>query len=368
VSSVGHVMIGVGNGSETFVAQTVRETDRRGWRAFVLAVNRAGRFDAIPSQRIHVTEPAPLARRAFDKLARRPPQRRFSERAAQPARKWGLELLHAHFGWSAGYALPLSRALGLPLVVTFYGSDASAPPVDRYRPVLEHAARVIAVSEYVGERLRALGFTGPIELIRNGVNLTKLTPRTQAPAVKKLVFVGRMVAVKGADVLLRAMPEILARHPDATLELIGDGEALEALRRLAVDLRIMNAVEFRGARDHEYALRAITEASAVVVPSRMLPSGQAESSSMAFKEALALGVPVVATSSGGLPETCPPPLRSELAVPGDPRSLAASALRILDAPDLDRRAAIGRAWVSERFNSDVVTEQLLDTYAQAVRG
>jgi glycosyltransferase involved in cell wall biosynthesis len=233
--------------------------------------------------------------------------------------------------------------------------------------VLEHAARVIAVSEYVGERLRALGFTGPIELIRNGVDLAKLTPRAQAPAVKKLVFVGRMVAVKGADVLLRAMPEILARHPEATLELVGDGDEREAVRRLASELRITNAVEFRGARDHDYVLRAIAGASAVVVPSRTFPGGQAESSSMAFKEALALGVPVVATASGGLTETCPPALRPELAVPGDPASLAASALRVLDAPDIDRRAAIGRAWVSERFDSDVVTEQLLDTYAQVVR-
>jgi glycosyltransferase involved in cell wall biosynthesis len=359
-------MIGVGNGSETFVAQTVRETDRRGWRAFVLAVDSAGRFDAIPAQRVHVTEPAPFARRVLDKLTRRPPQQRFTDRAAPPAQAWGLDLLHAHFGWSARYALPLSHALGLPLVVTFYGSDASAPPIDGYRSVLAHASRVIAVSEYVAGRLRALGFDGPIELIRNGVDLARLQPRAHAPAPKKLVFVGRMVAVKGADVLLHAMPKVLACHPDARLELIGDGEQRPGLQRLAEQLRIAPAVQFRGSLDHDDVLRAIADAFAVVVPSRTLPGGQAESSSMAFKEALALGVPVVATASGGLTETCPPPLRQELAVPGDAASLAASALRVLDAPDIDRRAAIGRAWVSERFDSELVAEQLLETYAEAV--
>jgi glycosyltransferase involved in cell wall biosynthesis len=363
-------MLGVGNRSETFVQQTVGGTDRLGWRAYVLGLNRAGPFDAVAPERIHTTEPAPVLRRIVDRVTRRAPEARFTARAQRSARAWEIALIHAHFGWSAPYAAALARATGVPLLVTFYGSDASAPPPMRYRHVLEQSQRVIAVSEYVTDRLRALGFTGPIELIRNGVDLSRLTPRTSAPTLaqgRRLLFVGRLVEVKGADVLMRAMPAVLAKHPDTRLELIGEGPERQPLGRLARQLGIERAIRFRGGVDHHQVLEAMARAHAVVVPSRVMPGGQAEASSMAFKEALALGVPAIATASGGLTEACPPALRQELAAPGDPTALAGAIMSLLDDPDRwPHRATLGRLWLAEHYDANVAAGRIAECYAGAV--
>ncbi len=363
-------MVGVGNRSETFVQQTVGATDRLGWPAYVLGLNRAGPFDAVAPERIHTTEPAPVLRRVVDRVRRRPPEARFTARAQRSARDWDIALIHAHFGWSAPYGAALARATGVPLIVTFYGSDASAPPPTRYRHVLEQSQRVIAVSEYVADRLRALGFTGPIELIRNGVDLGRLTPRTSAPTLTRgarLLFVGRLIPVKGADVLVRAMPAVLAEHPDARLDLIGEGPERQPLELLATKLRIARAIRFRGALEHDQVLEAMTRAHAVVVPSRVMPAGQAEASSMAFKEALALGVPAIATASGGLTETCPPALRHELAAAGDPSALTAAIAAVLDDPDgWPHRTTLGRLWLTEHYDADAAAGRIAECYAGAL--
>ena len=98
-----------------------------------------------------------------------------------------------------------------------------------------------------------------------------------------------------------------------------------------------------------------------------MPTGQAETSSMVFKEALALGVPVAATASGALPETCPPAFRDRLATPGDPGALARAVLDVLDDPaGWQRRGQIGRRWVTEHYDLDELGGRLSRCYEHAL--
>ena len=316
--------------------------------------------------------------RAIGRLRRRTPEQRFADQAASCARAWRIGLLHAHFGWSGNYAAPLASLLDVPLVVTFYGSDATEPAQDTasgfpcgYSELFRQTQRVIAVSEYVERHLRALGYDGPVELIRNGLPLDRLEPRSTAPGTEdglRLLYVGRLVPFKGADVLLRAMPTILAAHPTARLDLIGDGPDRAACQAIASSMRLGDAVSFHGSRDHAAVVEAMRAAHVLVVPGRTMPSGQAETSSMVFKEALALGVPVAATASGALPETCPPAFRDQLAQAGDPLDLARAILSVLDDPGAwTSRAEEGRRWVLERFDLARIGERLSRYYADALR-
>jgi colanic acid/amylovoran biosynthesis glycosyltransferase len=381
---VAHVTIGVGNPSETFVEQAIAAVEKRGWESHVFGVHRHRNLDVLPPDRIVCTEGAAWLNRAAARLTWRSPHDRFARQLVAEAQARGIRIVHAHFGWSAVYAVPLARMLDRPLVVSFYGSDASvAPSVTRlprgrlpgrrwnpYDDVFRRATGVIAVSRYVEERLRRLGYQGSVKLVRNGVDTTQLPLRDQAPPLEpgpRLVFVGRLVSVKGADVLLDAMPEILLRHPSAQLEVIGDGDQRAALERRAHGLGVEHAVGFRGMLHHPRALAAMVGAHAVVVPSRVTKNGAAESSSMAFKEAMAMGVPVVATRCGGLAETCPPDLRHELVTPDDPAALARAVLAVIDAPQSwPARTAIGRSWVSERYNAQQLGDGLTACYATAI--
>jgi glycosyltransferase involved in cell wall biosynthesis len=363
-------MLDVGVRSETFVRNSIEVVEREGWESHVVGLNARGELDALQADRVHCTGGGTLLQRARTRLTQGTPERRFAEQALAYARANQVGLLHAHFGWSGNYAAPLAGLLGVPLVVTFYGSDATTP-AGSYAGLFRQTQHLIAVSEYVEHHLRALGYDGPVELIRNGLPLDRLEPRSAPPGIVdglRLVYVGRLLPVKGADVLLRAMPTILATHPTARLDLLGDGPERGACQAIASDLQLGDAVSFHGSRDPAATLDAIRAAHVVVVPGRTMPTGQAETSSMVFKEALALGVPVVATASGALPETCPPAFRHELAQPGDPLDLASAVLTVLEDPaGWVPRAEEGRRWVSERFDLARIGEHLSRYYADALR-
>lgn len=368
--SVAHVMLDVGVRSETFVTNAIEAVEREGWESHVVGLNVRGEFTAVPPDRVHCTGAGTLLQRGTARLKGHSPERRFAEQALGYAKDRRIDLLHAHFGWAGNYAAPLAALLGVPLVVTFYGTDA-AEPASPYTALFRQTNHVIAVSEYVRQRLRALGYDGPVELIRNGLPLSRLQMRAAPPPTDegvRLLYVGRLVAVKGADVLVRAMPMILADHPNVRLDIVGDGPERASIAAIASDLRLGDAVSFHGARDHGTVLEALRAAHVLVVPSRTMPNGQAETSSMVFKEALALGVPVAATASGGLPETCPPVFRGELARPGDPLDLARAVISVLREPSARAdRAQEGRRWVSERFDSERIGESLARYYAGALR-
>jgi glycosyltransferase involved in cell wall biosynthesis len=368
--SVAHVMLDVGVRSETFVTNAIEAVEREGWESHVVGLGLRGEFTAVPPDRVHCTGTGTLLQRGTARLKGRSPERRFAEQALGYVKGRRIDLLHAHFGWAGNYAAPLAELLGVPLVVTFYGTDA-AEPASPYTGLFRQTEHVIAVSDYVEQHLRALGYDGPVELIRNGLPLGRLEMRAAPPptdAGVRLLYVGRLVPFKGADVLVRAMPAILAAHPAARLDIVGEGPERASIEGIASDLRLGGAVSFHGARDHASVLEALRAAHVLVVPGRTMPSGQAETSSMVFKEALALGVPVAATASGALPETCPPAFREELARPGDPLDVARAVITVLREPGAwTDRAEEGRRWVSERFDLERIGESLARYYAGALR-
>src|SRR5205823_6408823 len=103
------------------------------------------------------------------------------------------------------------------------------------------------------------------------------------------------VPYKGLDVLLRALARLRPRRVDISLEVIGDGPARLRSEGLATELGLAGHVAFRGARPHAEVARALQRADMLVVPSRTMPTGQAESLSNVVKEGLAVGVELVAT-------------------------------------------------------------------------
>jgi colanic acid/amylovoran biosynthesis glycosyltransferase len=367
--AVAHVMLDVGVRSETFVTNAIEAVQAEGWESHVIGLRACGPLAAVPPDRIHCTGTGTLAERALTRLTKQTPERRFADQAHAYAREHNIGLLHAHFGWAGNYAAPLAELLEVPLVVTFYGTDA-AEPASPYEDLFDRLHRVVAVSDYVKQHLRGLGYDGAIDVIRNGLPLERLKVRTAPPAAEdglRLLYVGRLVPFKGAEVLLRAMPAILATHPTAHLDIIGEGSERRAFEAIAAELRLEDAVSFHGACDHAAVLEALRAAHVLIVPGKTMSTGQAETSSMVFKEALALGVPVAATASGALPETCPPEFRDRLATPGDPGALGRAVLDVLDDPaGWQRRAEIGRRWVAEHYDLDELGGRLSRCYEQAL--
>jgi glycosyltransferase involved in cell wall biosynthesis len=271
-------------------------------------------------------------------------------------------LVQAHFGPGGAMALPIARALGIPLVVTFHGADASKEThyrrrlvphtyARRLKALQREAALFVCVSEFVRDQLLARGFpANKLEIIHQGIEIEK-APADDifASGDPYLLFVGRFVEKKGVPHLIEAMRLAAARGTRARLLLVGDGPLAGALREQS---RGLESVSFLGWLPHSDVRRWMRGAAALCVPSIIARDGDAEGLPNVIYEAMAEGVPVIATSSAGIAEAVEHGGTGLLVPPGDPPALADAIERLIGQPDLRRRlGAAGRAAAVERFGA-----------------
>lgn len=373
---VAHHMRRFGKRSETFVSDAIVAVQAHGWEGWVVTaeLEQPPLPPVPPPERVLMGVAPSAAGRLLGRVRRLDAAQRRGRRLVAPVAQVAPRLIHAHFGWAGVDAMLAARQLGLPLVVSFHATDVTVYPnrgPDEARwtwQLYDQVAVGTSVSSFVDDALRRAGYAGPLVRVPAGVRMDQfpLTPPDRHDGEDRLVFVGRLVARKGLDVLLRALAEVRARRPGVVLTVVGEGEQLAELEALADALGLSGAVRWRGALPHAAVRQAMQDGDVVVMPSRTMPDGEAEGSPVVTKEALAIGRPVVATDSGGISETLPPALRGELVAYDDPDALAAQLLRVLEQADWSARIDLGRRWVEQEFDWDVLGGRLASTYEQAL--
>ena len=253
-----------------------------------------------------------------------------------------VDVLHAHKLLSpASAALLASPLRRVPIVVTAHASGSVGDVASLARQGVFGRARLaalraradalVAVSAPIREELLAAGFRGErVHLVPNGVDPRRHFPVDDGERRRARHALG-LPPEKGVDVLVDAWAEARRRGCVATLVVVGDGAERTALERRARELGILGSVRLAGAAaDVAPWLRA---ADAFALPSRT------EGVSVALLEAMATGLPVVATDVGGTAAATGG--AAVLVPPGDARALGAALTALLDAPD--RAAALGAA-------------------------
>lgn len=204
----------------------------------------------------------------------------------------------------------------------------------------------VAVSDFLRGHMDS-GFR-PIVTIPNGVDLDVYRPLA-SPTSKDALVIGcmsRLIPGKGVEDVLVAAQELVPRG--ARLRIAGDGPARSRLERLAEQLEIRESVEFVGWIQDESDVAAFWSACDVAVAA---PNDWVESFGLAAVEAMACGVPVVATLGGALPETVVHERTGFLVEPRDTLALAATLLAYLeDASLVEAHGAAAREWCEQRFD------------------
>jgi colanic acid/amylovoran biosynthesis glycosyltransferase len=271
-------------------------------------------------------------------------------------------VLHAHFGRGGALALPIARTLGIPLVVTFHGADATKETHYRRRLVpriygrrlaalQREAALFVCVSEFVRDRLLARGFpSDKLEVIHQGVELDPApTGEPQTAADPYVLFVGRFVEKKGVPHLIEAMRLLDARGSAARLVLIGDGPLSGALREQAQGLK---RVAFLGWLPNSEVRRWMRGAIALCVPSVTGRDGDSEGLPTVIFEAMAEAVPVVGSDHAGIAEAVEHGRTGLLVPEGDPSALADALASLIESRELRQRLGTeARAVAAERFSA-----------------
>jgi glycosyltransferase involved in cell wall biosynthesis len=273
---------------------------------------------------------------------------------ADHMRARGVVHLHNHIAKSSCTVAMLASAVsGIPYSFTLHGPDIFFEPYHwRLDAKIARAAFVACISHFC--RSQAMIFSSPahwdrLHIVHCGVD-PSLYDSPRETAGKRVLFVGRLAAVKGVPVLFQAMTEIASDHPDLSLTLIGDGPERRALEDQARAMGLSGNVHFAGYKGQAEVAAALRDTDLLVLPSF------AEGLPVVLMEALAARVPVVTTRIAGVGELVEDGTSGRLVAPGDPVALAAALRAVLEATPEDRAAMgnAGRARVQAEFDS--VTE------------
>jgi len=210
-------------------------------------------------------------------------------------------LVHINsYGRSVLFHLMTANAHPAPMLVTLHQSlpDQPVGPDTVLVKLLAAADWVVAVSDAVLAHATQLaqGIIQRSSVIHNALEISAGGPVPISFDRPRLLCIGRLVAEKGFDLALSAFATVLERFPGAHLVIVGEGPERKNLAKRVAELRLSNAVEFVGAVPPEDVPRWISEATMLLIPSRV------EGFGLVALEAALLGRAVVATCVGGLPE------------------------------------------------------------------
>lgn len=293
------------------------------------------------------------------------------ERLARWLRERRVDVFHLHagIGWEGHTATYAARGAGVPAVVrTEHLSDMITDPEERanHHRLLLAVDRLICVSHGACRSMRRAGVSeAKLAVVRNGVSSAtgdcdRGRARAQlgvSPGVPLVLTVARFTEQKGHRVLLDAMPMILERHPAVRFLWAGDGPLTRDLSSEVHARGLAEQVRLLGRRDDVGALLAA--ADLFVLPSLF------EGLPLSVLEAMASGLPVVATRTCGTDEAVLDGVTGRLAPPGDDRALAAAVSDVLDNPE--RAAALGAAgrqrWL-ETFSATRMVQETAVVYEE----
>lgn len=229
-----------------------------------------------------------------------------------------------------------------------------------YLPRIRRVDRVLVPSRYFSEALRRDVGRVPTYVVPNGIELPSRAP---ARETGRLLFVGRLEAVKGAALLLEAFARVLPRHPAARLTLIGRGTQQQHLEDLAERLDVAGNVRITGYVPDEELLEAYRDSTAVVIPS----IGPENFPTVAL-EALGVGRPLIGTRVGGIPELIGHGDNGLLVEPGDAAALADAMSSLLGDADLAARMGARSAERAGEYGVARFLDRLEEHYRDVIRG
>ena len=280
------------------------------------------------------------------------------------------DLIHAHFASGGRTVLPLARSLGVPLVVTLHGKDVTlrARHPDLYRRLGEEAARFLCVSRFIRDCALAAGFPPEkLEVHSIGIDRRSFAPAPVPQSGHGILFVGRLVEKKGCEYLVRAMQRVQQEHPGSELTVIGDGPLRLPLKELARSLSIR--CRFLGSQFAPAVRQELERARVFCVPSVTAADGDSEGLGMVFAEAQAMGVPVISTTHGGVPEIVIDNVTGLLAPERDYAALAGRISLLLGNDALwEKFRDAGILHIERHFDLLAQTAMLEDIYDGVLSG
>jgi glycosyltransferase involved in cell wall biosynthesis len=344
-------------GTERQMIELIRRLDRRRWNVHVACLRNEGAwFERIASAAPCVTFPV--------SSFKRPRVLYQLQSFVRWCRTNRFPIVHAVDITANIFGLPGAALAGVPVRV---GTRRELDPGRKAHVLLTQRAAyscahvIVANAQAAADRLRLEHVPEhKVAVVPNGLDVGRFSTRRVQRPLRRVVMVANLRPEKGHDVLIDAASHVLARFPDARFQLIGGGTEHQRLVALADTRGVSHAVSFLG---HSEAIpEQLAAADLFVLPSR------SEALPNAVLEAMAGGLPVVASAVGGILEVIEEGKTGLLVPAGDSRALANAVSRLMsDGALATRLGAAARAHVEARYSFDRMVASFENIYLTQLR-
>lgn len=282
-------------------------------------------------------------------------------KSAQLIKREKINFLHCNGFLSGLLGFLLSRIYRTPYIITVQRMETKKGFLRKM--VYRRAICCIAASRAVENYFREIGSKNVV-VIPNGIDISRFANLSKQASRQKLdlrdgfcvMTVARLEKVKGVDCLIKAA-SILKNGPVPIFLIIGDGSQRKNLERLVKQLGLQEKVRFLGEIENEKIPAYLAAADCFCLPSRQ------EGFGIAVLEAQASGVPVVASSIGGIIDLIETEKTGILVPPGSPEQIARAIKRIQDEPELARQLVKNAQQSLGKYNWDNIAERVYDIYS-----
>lgn len=294
-----------------------------------------------------------------------PAQRERYDQVLTHLEKLAPDVVLAEYGPTGVALMDVCKELSIPLVVKFHGYDSFLTPVvEKYRAgysrLFEYVSAVVTVSKHQAKAVTALGaLQEKMHVIPTGVDTERFCGGAPDAVPPHFVSVGRFVDKKAPESLLLSFSTLADSIPEVRLTMVGDGVLHETCTRLATGLGLADKVDFVGRVNHDTVVEIMRKARCFVQHSVTSASGDQEGTPNAILEAMATGLPVIATRHGGISDAVIHRQTGLLCEEGDVSAMAQNmSTMALDPEKAARMGQTGRKQAQELHEMSFMTNKL----------
>ncbi|BAY30092.1 glycosyltransferase [Nostoc carneum NIES-2107] len=293
--------------------------------------------------------------------------------------KKSYDIIHCQFSTLGVFGVWF-RQLGLiegKLISTFRGSDISKflPKWGEqvYQELFQETDFFLANCEFFKNKAVALGCdANKIHVHGSGIDCSKFffKERVFPPdGIIRIATTGRLVEKKGIEYVIKAIAQVAKYHPHLEYNIIGDGELKENLQNLIAELNLQQIVKLLGWKQQKEIVEILDNAHIFIAPSVTGKDGNQDAPVNTLKEAMAMGLPVISTLHGGIPELVADGVSGFLVPERNADAIASQLSYLIKYPELwVKMGKAGRARVEEKYDMDKLNNELVAIYQQLLQG
>ncbi|MBE9004671.1 colanic acid biosynthesis glycosyltransferase WcaL [Fortiea sp. LEGE XX443] len=287
------------------------------------------------------------------------------------------DIIHCQFGTLAPIALAYREAgiISGKLITTFRGIDISKyvqeNGINVYDQLFRDGEFFLANCKFFGDRAIKLGCNpDKIVIHGSGLDCSKFSFKSRYFPVDgnvQIATTGRLVEKKGIEYVIRAVAQIALSYPNIEYNILGDGELKEQLEKLITELNVGHIIKLLGWKQQKEIVEILDNAHIFIAPSVTAADGNQDAPVNTLKEAMAMGLPVISTRHGGIPELVEDGVSGFLVPERDADAIAHKLSYLIEHPELwVNMGKAGRARVEEKYDTNKLNDELVAIYQQVL--